>query len=184
MTNVYQGIFLENNAKNNKISNCTISNSKRGININRSEFNLISNNKVTQSGLYSIYMYGSNNNIFSENLIVNNNFGIYAQGSDSNMFYNNTFKNNSVGLKFCCGSVENVVYNNNFIENYDHNARDNVNNQWDNGTVGNYWDDYAEIYPNASQINNIWDTPYAICDDNNNCEDVFDRYPLVREIVN
>lgn len=139
---------------------------------------------MTLSGFNSIYLYGSDSNIFFENVVVDNEFGIYAQGSDNNLFYNNTIKNNSVGLKLCCGSERNVVYNNNFIENLLSNARDNVYNQWDNGTIGNYWDDYIEIYPNAKQINNIWDTPYDICDDDNNCGVVFDRFPLVNVIVN
>ena len=182
ITNVYQGIFLDYTAKNNDILNCTISNTKRGIYVNRSDFNFISNNIVTQTGLYSIFLYGSNENILSENMVVDNDFGIYAQGSDNNLFYNNTLKNNSGGLKFCCGSTNNVVYNNNFIENYLYNARDDVNNQWDNGILGNYWDDYQGKYPNAKQIEKIWDTPYAICDEDDNCEDVFDRYPLVSEI--
>jgi parallel beta-helix repeat protein len=183
LVNVYHGIVLERGASNNVVSNCTITDTKRGIYVNMSESNLITRNKVTRTGQYSIYMHGANSNVFSGNFVVDNDYGVRAQGSDNNLFYDNTFKNNSVGIRLCCGSEENVIYGNNFIGNNLHNALDNVNNIWDNGTVGNYWDDYAEKYPNASQADNIWDTPYAVCDDDGNCGDVFDMYPMVSGAV-
>jgi len=48
------------------------------------------------------------------------------------------------------------------------------NNTWDNGSKANYWNDYIERYPNATQKNGIWETPYNIPLGNNS-----DRYPLV-----
>jgi len=55
----------------------------------------------------------------------------------------------------------------------------NSTNVWDNGypSGGNYWSDYEERYPNATEIDNsgIWDTPYVI-DENNQ-----DNYPIVPE---
>lgn len=49
---------------------------------------------------------------------------------------------------------------------------------WDNGTVGNYWGDYRENYPNATQEDTlgIWNTPYTI--NNNNT----DQYPLMQPV--
>jgi len=46
---------------------------------------------------------------------------------------------------------------------------------WDNGSIGNYWSDYLEKHPNASEIGNtgVGDTPYVI--DANNV----DNYPLM-----
>lgn len=46
---------------------------------------------------------------------------------------------------------------------------------WDNGSIGNYWSDYLEKYPNASEIGatGVGDTPYVIDADN------VDRYPLM-----
>ena len=56
----------------------------------------------------------------------------------------------------------NLVYNNNF--NNTANAHDTGNNRRDSGTVGNYWSDYREKYPDAEELNEseIWDTPYDI----------------------
>ena len=59
------------------------------------------------------------------------------------------------------------------MNNTDWNAIDDISNQWDNGNIGNYWDDYLEKYPEAKKIDGIWDTPYVITDY------VVDRYPLL-----
>jgi len=51
-------------------------------------------------------------------------------------------------------------------------------NFWDDGaSKGNYWSDYEERYPNATEIDGsgIWNTQYII-DTNNQ-----DNYPLVPE---
>jgi len=50
-------------------------------------------------------------------------------------------------------------------------------NIWDDGVEGNYWSDYEEKYPNATEIDGsgIWDTPYVM-DENNQ-----DNYPIVPE---
>jgi hypothetical protein len=52
-------------------------------------------------------------------------------------------------------------------------------NFWDSGypSGGNYWSDYEERYPNATEINDsgIWNTPYVI-DANNK-----DNYPIIPE---
>ena len=77
-------------------------------------------------------------------------------------------------MLFCCGARNNKIYYNIFKQNSIYNAKDDVSNQWDNGSVGNFWDDYEEKYPDAVNINGIWDTPYSITGDKN-----VDRYPLV-----
>jgi len=50
-------------------------------------------------------------------------------------------------------------------------------NFWDDGVEGNYWSDYEEKYPNATEIDGtgIWNTPYVIDEYNQ------DNYPLVPE---
>ena len=52
---------------------------------------------------------------------------------------------------------------------------------WDNGTVGNYWSDYAAKYPNATEIGNtcVGDTPYLIWVN----PTVIDRYPVVAPVT-
>ena len=84
-------------------------------------------------------------------------------------------------MRFCCGSANNTAYYNVFRNNRDWNAFDEISNQsnhWDNGVVGNYWDDYLEKYPYANQLDGIWDTPYSIENKDN-----FDRFPLVNPVI-
>ena len=54
------------------------------------------------------------------------------------------------------------------------NARDDVINQWDNGTKGNFWSDYTGIDINSDGVG---DTPYNLSDVGNKK----DRYPLMEE---
>ena len=83
--------------------------------------------------------------------------------------------NNKNGTYFCCGAVNNIVYNNNFINNANWNAKDDPGNIWDNGIVGNYWDDYTGTDANGDGIG---DTPYLI----NLLAGDGDRFPLMQQI--
>ena len=51
------------------------------------------------------------------------------------------------------------------------NASDNLNNQWDDGTYGNYWGDYTGPDTNGDGIG---DAPYYISEGKS-----VDRYPLM-----
>jgi hypothetical protein len=47
---------------------------------------------------------------------------------------------------------------------------------WEYGKEGNYWSDYQLKYPNATEIEGMWDIPYVI-DENN-----VDHYPLNQQV--
>ena len=53
----------------------------------------------------------------------------------------------------------NLIYKNYFYDNGLFNAANNGKNKWDNGVIGNYWDDYAGVDANDDGIG---DTPYII----------------------
>jgi len=83
---------------------------------------------------------------------------------------------NTKGVYCCCKASNNIIYNNNFKQNSEYSAQDASSNQWDNGINGNYWDDYVAKYPDANQIDGIWDTPYDINVSKK------DRFPLVNPV--
>ena len=185
--NTENGIYLEEHTENNKVYENIVTDNKNGISVYRSNNNNISNNEISiniPSGIplsYGIFLHGSYNNIISGNMISYCYTGIRIKGSDDSLVFDNQIFKNKKGLHCCCGAGNNMIYHNNFEQNEEYNARDDVRNQWDNGSIGNYWDDYIEKYPDAAQIDGIWDISYSITgpySDEGNC----DRYPFVDPI--
>jgi parallel beta-helix repeat protein len=124
-----------------------------GIDIFHSRDCMISGNNITNNynGI-SVHFFGNGNTIRDNNITDNTNYGITIYGD----------------------SAENVVYHNNFINNYQHvSCQDITTGTWDNGVEGNYWDNYTGTDSNG---NGIGDTEHVI-DANNK-----DRYPLM-EII-
>jgi parallel beta-helix repeat protein len=179
---VDQGVYLDRDSINNTISWNNISHALKGIFTEGSNSNNISKNNISSCETYGIYFSGSDNNIISGNMISDNSYGIRLLGlnSKNNKLFGNTIMNNTRGILCCCRANNNVIYYNNFKQNSEYSAKDEVTNhtnQWDNGNLGNYWDDYMEKHPDAIQIDGIWDTPYNIPD-----EDNIDRFPLVSPV--
>jgi parallel beta-helix repeat protein len=173
ISSFYKDIYLYSYTENNTINSNIISNASFGIDAYNSHKNNISKNNIFSCTTYGIYALGSDYNIFSGNIFTDNNYGIRIKGSEYNEVFENKVYNNTYGMLFCCGARNNIIYYNYFTQNIIYNAKDDVLNQWDNGSVGNFWDDYEEKYPDAENINGIWNTPYNITGDKG-----IDRYPL------
>jgi parallel beta-helix repeat protein len=111
-----------------------------------------------------ICFYDSSNNTIIGNNITNNYYGIFLEASSNNVIFHNNFINNTKQVHDLSWSYPQL--------------HPSIN-VWDNGfsSGGNYWSDYEERYPDATEINHsgIWDTPYVI--DSNN----IDHYPMIPE---
>ncbi len=177
--NTETGIDLDN-SDNNNISVNSIFNNENGIYSSYGHKNNIYENDIFSNTEYGIYLLSnSNNNLITKNRLYENEIAIRIKGSRYNNFITNEINDNSdIGLYICCGASENVIYKNSFINNDRHVDYTifNINHFYENG-FGNYWDDYFDRYPNATQTNGIWDTPYQIL--GSNAEDI---YPLVNPI--
>ena len=137
LNNTGNGIFLYQSNKNNILGNTANNNSDSGILLWYSLNNNVSGNYAYYNGKSGInFSTYSNYNNITENIVFNNTvYGIYLESS------------------------YNIIYLNNFTGN-DVNAMDNgTNNQWDNRTIGNYWDDYDGVDANDDGFG---DTPYNI----------------------
>jgi parallel beta-helix repeat protein len=89
--------------------------------------------------------------------------------TDGNIIVNNNIVDNNRGIRIYKAS-NNIIYGNNFVLNTIHAVVEDGSNSWDNGTIGNYWDDYNGT---DSDGDGIGDVPYIINKDNQ------DRYPLM-----
>ena len=105
-------------------------------------------NTITESNITRLCFFGSGCHTITRNNISD----LHGMGFGGITFYENNFKSS--------GSISIILGN---------------DISWDNGSVGNYWSDYLERYPNASEIRDtgIWDTPYVINTNN------IDNYPLI-----
>jgi len=114
--------------------------------------------------------------VFQNNIISNWN-GISLNQCNDNVISENAVAlnvNNGISLQ---DSLNNSIYRNNFIDNAAQAGLTNSTDIWDDGypSGGNYWSDYTERYPNATETadSGIWNTPYVL-DGNNQ-----DNYPLM-----
>ena len=176
--NMDYGIHIIN-SNYNTVSNNIIENNNYGLLISNSNYNNIIMNNFSKNNIYGIYLlFQSKNNKFNNNIIYSNSNGLRVKDSQKNIFEKNIFLNNDeMGVYICCEANDNIFYNNSFINN-NPNVEDPYNNKWHYNGVGNYWDDYIDIYPQALDLNNDgkWDIPYEIY------RETKDLYPLVKPI--
>jgi len=120
--------------------------------------------------------------------LCDNDQGIrIIDNSHGNEFYDNIIHNNAkygVLIQDLTQNCNDSVFYNNSISNpLGINAYDNgSNSEWDNGLIGNYWNDYGD---DDDDDDGIGDTPYLISGDANSqdnypiWEDGDDIYPTV-----
>jgi len=125
--------------------------------------NLVSDNLISHNIEAGIQIRGgaSELNTVSNNDIFNNTIGIELLAFANNI----TIKGNHIGNSSLIGvlintlSQYNEIYENCFLTN-NIQANDNaLNNSWDNGVRGNYWDTYTGLDTNNDGIGDI---PYNI----------------------
>jgi parallel beta-helix repeat protein len=177
--NCVNGIDLSQ-SENNNIRQNAIECTNNAIIMTHSKYNTITENNIYSNSEYGIYIQASsNNNIISKNILFNNHIGIRLKSSKNNNIHKNEFNNNSYkGLYICCNAQNNTIFNNSFIKNLEHvDYTVSKLNFFYSQEIGNYWDDYLERYPNAMQLNGVWDKPYKIP-----FSSYEDKYPLVKPV--
>jgi nitrous oxidase accessory protein NosD len=150
-----------------------------GIHAAGSDNSLVFNNTVINGSGIGVSGHGSGN-VFYANRIINGTVGILATTRESdNLFYANYVRGTSVGIYASYAMPlgnNNTFYLNNFIDNSKQVFNDpTIKSQkgivpptdykaytggvFDNGSVGNYWSDYAGKDSNGDGLG---DTPYII----------------------
>ena len=143
-----------------------------------SDENNISGNKFIDNLEYGGYfLVASDNNLFTNNVFINNTYALRIKGSMNSTVTQNVFMDNQQGLYLCCGAKNNRVYGNIFYNNSEWSAFDVEDNYWDNNSIGNFWDTFYLESQGAYDNNTdgIVDSSYDIPDVNND-----DHYPLAK----
>ena len=180
------------NTENVVITGNNISANGYGINIGICRNITVSENQISDNkGGLELYYYGPH--FVYGNSITNNSWGIkFAEGCGNATVYGNRIAQNGVGVVLLIfpnagdvvvSGVGNTVFGNLFINNTKQVSQEERSFNypdttsmgtdivsWDNGTIGNYWDDYSGLDENDDGIG---DVPYIIDEDNK------DNYPLM-----
>ena len=146
--NIFSIISMEN-AHSNMVCNNSLRCIWLGMYGHACSNNTVCKNKLTGPYIWGILMGTGSHNVFHDNLISNyrmeySGYGVaiggYGQIAEYNIFFRNIFMNN----------------NRHVSTNWEVKGAGNL---WDNGKVGNYWDDYEGVDADGDGIG---DTPYIV----------------------
>jgi len=129
---------------------------------------IIEGNTISD-GRCGIVLNPASNVVIANNVIIGGDFGILGWGCSYNNITNNIIAGCTHGLLLGGGSSGNIIYLNNFTDNYIGAEDEGIDNSWDYNGRGNYWSGY---YGWDEDGDGIGDTPYNI-----NPNGV-DHYPL------
>jgi len=177
IVNNFEGIRLNGGFNNTIVGNTIANNSDNGIGVFfNTRCNLISGNQITNNWVGVLFHLYSASNTLSENFITaNNGMGIWLDGGSNNIIIRNNITDNAKGI-FISATKNSTVYHNNFVNNTFHvyiYGNYPVTSMWDNGSQGNYWDNYTGVDNNGDDIG---DSPYVIEENNR------DNYPLTNPV--
>ncbi|MBU1024360.1 right-handed parallel beta-helix repeat-containing protein, partial [bacterium] len=147
------GINIQPNNNYGLITNCEISNFSEGIHIGAWYYNVV-NNDIHDS-ITSISISHSYHNTIIDNLIHGSNTGLNMYDVKFNEIHNNEINGHTEGVHLASSSGENTFWNNYFENNIVQVSPGGTANEWNLGTVGNYWDDFIDNpgFPDYYEIN-------------------------------
>jgi len=153
----------------------------RGMYLSYSEGTDIYQNDVHNNTSQGIETYGCTQlSIFNNSAYGNGAPGIQVSADMyTNVTYNEIFNNSGYGVMLTMSCTGVMVHHNNFYNNGGTSSQgyDDNNNSWDNGTEGNFWNDYNGTDGNSDGIG---DTSYSI----DGASGAYDTKPLMNRTDN
>ena len=171
--NYNYGLMLKSSRSNLIRNNSAINNKWDGIDLTDSGSNTLDENNAGENSGYGISLFNSSNNTLARNDASGNELdGIYVYYSVNNLIKGNFDRSNRKGsieiVNFSFGRGDNTIFQNYFVDN-NRPVYDDGINTWDNGSLGNYYSDFAC----HDRGDGICDSSYAILGGRN-----VDRFPL------
>ena len=160
------GFGIISRFENNKIINCSFNENTNGIKIYSSNNTNISNCQIENSTSRGLIIEGSKNSVVTKNCFKNNYYGLSIEAI---IFPSIPEEPGPPPIK----SYDNLIYLCNFFNNTEQTyiSLYSDNNQFDNGTFGNYWDNYNGT---DEDFDGIGDITFIISESN-----LYDKYPLI-----
>lgn len=148
--NGFSGLAFDGEAIDNTILDNEISkNGFGGVSFTEVALNnLVMGNNISANGFVGVqFKERSRENYIVGNLITGNRFGgidLLGNASCNLITGNLLIRNNFTGLSLSQNTSCNLVFENYLLDNMKHGATDGgFGNRWDNGTIGNYYSDFA-----------------------------------------
>lgn len=144
-TSNYYGFYLDNCSSSTLTNNLAFNNDALGFRLGWSSSCTFTNN-TAQYCSYGINLYASDSCALINNTVSDNLTGFFLSSTNSSSLTKNVCMNNDRGIRLTGSCTENLIFLNQFFLNSEYNANDDgFSNYWDNGTHGNFWDDYDGI---------------------------------------
>ena len=186
LDNGLDGILMQNVNFTDLTDITATGNGDDGIQMTWSVVNTITTSNISENTGEGLYMANSTlNEILSSYFQTNGEDGICAEDSDLNVFIIESDSNIFNGLQLIdsdnCTIIlsefwdntiagvllieddgdtkDNYIYGNTFSGNGENGVDNATTNYWDNGAIGNNWDDYSGV---DADDNTIGDTPYLV----------------------
>lgn len=183
------GLYIFTSDHNTFTSNNISNSTGQGIECYSSEWNSFTENTINGNnekgsavgGMY--FSTGENNTIADNDISFNNGLGARLHGAEYGSISGNIFQGNlNHGLYISGSATDLTIHMNTFTDNggtssqgYDSSG----NNQWDNGSTGNIWSDYAYWDNNGDGRG---DVPYDL-DGGSGAEDLYPIFNVSRDII-
>ena len=188
VSNLRNGLYLDDNSKNNLISNNTITdNVYHGIRLGgSSDNNHLTDNILSKNAFSGIYNAESEFNTFSFNDISENYYGVYLEESQNILIENNTIMSNEIDIGLS-GADDSSIYHNNLGSI--NMIGENDGNKWNGMSEdGNFWSTYGgedDGSGNRIALDGIGDTdlPHNGVDEYPFMEGFGWRYPMVPQLT-
>lgn len=182
------GFYLFESPSCHLFNNTSTKNGMNGFSLINTSYSILIKNSA-QNNRYDGYYHGySNGCMFTDNFASNNNigfsfstisnctltfnnatkndlYGFYLGQSSSCILHNNSASSNDYGIFIGDYSEENLLYFNYiFMNNVSNGYDDGELNSWDNGTYGNYWDDYdtSGVYNIPGEAQSVDNHPFLL----------------------